>query len=348
MSPLLIAALGMLMVATAFLSGLFGMAGGLILIGVLLTILPLPSAMVLHAITQMASNGWRAFLWRAHIRWRPVFVYLIGCALALGLWSITRYVPDKPIALLLLGVTPFMARMMPKGIKPNPDSIWQGTFYGSICMGLMLMTGVSGPLMDTFFLGGNFGRREVVATKADLPGRQPFREADLFRRHHRSGRDTRSGAGGGCGRGLDIGTTLARRILEAMSDAQFRTWAGRLITTVASYYIIYGGWLLADAQFGRLLLKERAMPEVADPLVLDFVEWIAREPRPYAEVVATWRTSCPRLTIWEDAADRGYVARRNGCGRRIERGRDRSGRKIACASTAASMGRPASLSRASA
>src|SRR5205807_6772057 len=113
MSPLVIAALGLLMVATAFLSGLFGMAGGLILIGVLLALMPLPTAMVLHAITQMASNGWRAFLWRAHIRWRPVAVYLIGCALALTLWSITRYVPDKPIALLLLGVTPFMARLMP-------------------------------------------------------------------------------------------------------------------------------------------------------------------------------------------------------------------------------------------
>ena len=99
----MIAALGALMVATAFLSGLFGMAGGMILIGVLLMLMPLPTAMVLHAITQMASNGWRAFLWRAHIRWRPVFVYLIGCALALGVWSIARYVPDKPIALLLLG-----------------------------------------------------------------------------------------------------------------------------------------------------------------------------------------------------------------------------------------------------
>ena len=51
------------------------------------------------------------------------------------------------------------------------------------------------------------------------------------------------------------------------------------------------------------------MAEAADPLVLDFVEWVAREPRVYAEVVATWRTSCPRLTIWEDAADRGYVTR---------------------------------------
>jgi hypothetical protein len=51
------------------------------------------------------------------------------------------------------------------------------------------------------------------------------------------------------------------------------------------------------------------MMETADALVLDFVEWIAREPRFYSEVIATWRTSCPRLTIWEDAVDLGYVAR---------------------------------------
>ena len=52
----------------------------------------------------------------------------------------------------------------------------------------------------------------------------------------------------------------------------------------------------------------------ADPLVLDFVEWIAREPRAYAEVIGAWKTSCPRLTIWEDAADCGYVARENVAG----------------------------------
>ncbi|MFB9267021.1 hypothetical protein ACFFWD_28330 [Bradyrhizobium erythrophlei] len=52
------------------------------------------------------------------------------------------------------------------------------------------------------------------------------------------------------------------------------------------------------------------MTETSDALVLDLVEWIAREPRPYAEVIETWRTSCPRLTIWEDAVDRGYVVRR--------------------------------------
>ena len=48
----------------------------------------------------------------------------------------------------------------------------------------------------------------------------------------------------------------------------------------------------------------------SDALVLDLVEWIAREPRAYSEVIEVWRTSCPRLTIWEDAVDRGFVARR--------------------------------------
>ena len=52
------------------------------------------------------------------------------------------------------------------------------------------------------------------------------------------------------------------------------------------------------------------MRDAADALVLDLVEWIAREPRPYTEVIDTWRTSCPRLTVWEDAVDRGYVTRR--------------------------------------
>jgi uncharacterized membrane protein YfcA len=45
------------------------------------------------------------------------------------------------------------------------------------------------------------------------------------------------------------GTTLARRFLEAMTDLQFRTWAGRLITTVACYYILYGSWLLLAPWF---------------------------------------------------------------------------------------------------
>lgn len=52
------------------------------------------------------------------------------------------------------------------------------------------------------------------------------------------------------------------------------------------------------------------MPAEHEPLILDLVEWVARMPRPYAEVMEAWRTSCPRLPVWEDAVERGLVERR--------------------------------------
>src|SRR5688572_26936000 len=122
MSPLVIAIVLLVMVATSFLSGIFGMAGGMILIGVLLALMPLPQAMVLHAVTQMASNGWRGVLWWKYIRWRPTLAYVSGCIVVLSLWSLIRIVPEKPVALLLLGVTPFLARISPASFKPNPES----------------------------------------------------------------------------------------------------------------------------------------------------------------------------------------------------------------------------------
>jgi hypothetical protein len=52
------------------------------------------------------------------------------------------------------------------------------------------------------------------------------------------------------------------------------------------------------------------MNDETEALLLDLVEWVASTPRPYGEVMDAWRTSCPRLTIWEDALDRGLVERR--------------------------------------
>lgn len=52
------------------------------------------------------------------------------------------------------------------------------------------------------------------------------------------------------------------------------------------------------------------MAEEHEPLILDLVEWIAAQPRRYSQVMEAWRTSCPRLPVWEDAVDRGLVARK--------------------------------------
>ena len=110
------------------------------------------------------------------------------------------------------------------------------------------MTGVSGPLLDTFFLGARFDRRSIVATKATCQVASHLTKLIYF---------------GGIidqAASLDpmlamiavmasmLGTTLARQLLESMSEQQFRTWANRIITVVASYYILYAGWLMLIAQ----------------------------------------------------------------------------------------------------
>lgn len=50
------------------------------------------------------------------------------------------------------------------------------------------------------------------------------------------------------------------------------------------------------------------MSDVLAPLTLDFLAWLAAEPRDYSDVMDAWRTSCPRLTVWEDAVDAGLIA----------------------------------------
>lgn len=51
------------------------------------------------------------------------------------------------------------------------------------------------------------------------------------------------------------------------------------------------------------------MPEAPEPLLLDLLETLRAGPRPYAETQEAWRTSCPRLPVWEDALDAGYLRR---------------------------------------
>jgi hypothetical protein len=65
-----------------------------------------------------------------------------------------------------------------------------------------------------------------------------------------------------------------------------------------------------------------------DPLILDLLEWIGREPRGYADVIDAWRTSCPRLTVWEDAMDRGFAVREHMKGREVMIGLTAEGREF--------------------
>lgn len=244
MTALMAAGLSLLMIGTAFLSGIFGMAGGLILIGVLLVVFPLPTAMVLHAITQMASNGWRATLWFKHIVWKSMAFYVAGCLVSVGLWSITLYVPDKAMALLLLGLSPFIIRAIPDKILPRSFGPAQVAATGLVSMMLMLLTGVTGPLLDTMFLRSPLERRQIIATKAAC---QVFGHG--FKLIYFGALIEQVGQVEPWFLAIAvtssiIGTSLGKLLLEKLTDAQFRLWSNRLITALASYYVGYGLVLL--------------------------------------------------------------------------------------------------------
>lgn len=247
MTPLLMVFICLLMVGTSFLSGLFGMAGGMILIGALFLVMPVPAAMVLHAVTQMASNGWRGILWRRHVRWRVVAAYSVGCIVALSLWSLTQYVPSKPVAYIFLGAAPFVVRAMPKSLSPNPEKLPHATLYGSLCTAMMLLTGVSGPLLDTFFLGGTLDRREIVATKAFCQVLGHLMKLAYFGGIVADAAAVDPVLAIAAILASMLGTTLAKRFLEGMTDKFYRLWANRIVTTIAGYFVIHGTYMLVAA-----------------------------------------------------------------------------------------------------
>jgi uncharacterized membrane protein YfcA len=245
MSAALIALIAAVMVATSFLSGIFGMAGGMVLVGVLLAILPLPVAMALHAITQMASNGWRALLWRRHIRWRIVLAYMTGCGFAVALWSVWLYVPSTALALIGLGALPLLARLAPERLRASPHKVSHGVGQGALSMMLMLLTGVAGPQLDQFFLGGGLNRRTIIATKGVCQLFGHTLKLLYFGALIDQAAAIDPLLAGVAVLASFVGTGLSKRVLESMSDATYRVWADRIILGVSVYYVGHGGYLLA-------------------------------------------------------------------------------------------------------
>ena len=241
-SLLLFSILGASSLVTSFISGILGMAGGMILMGVLLALVPLPVAMMLHGITQLAANGWRAVLLRNEVDWRVFRGYVVGALVALLFFVLVRLVVSKPVALIAMGVTPFATMWLPEGLHLNAQRRGQALACGLACAAVSLTAGVSGPILDIFFVRTKMRRHAVVATKALT---QSF--THLLKIFYFGAVISLQGDGhvkpwlAGMMVALALlGTSLSRSVLERMNDVSFRRWTRWTVLTLGAVYLANG------------------------------------------------------------------------------------------------------------
>ena len=242
-----LAALAVAAVVTSFISGVFGMAGGMLLIGFLLVLLPVPVAMVFHGIIQIAANGWRAWLWRHHVKWSVVLQFGSGAAASLVVFSFFDFVPDKALVLMAVGLTPFIALAVPQRIAPNIERGGQAFLAGAIGGAIQLVAGVTGPLLDIFYVRTGMTRQVNVATKAAAMVLGHLAKVAYFAVliDNPAGRDLEQWlvmAYAACF--AVLGTTLSRSFLDRMSDKQFYHWTRRVILGLGAVYVGQGIWLM--------------------------------------------------------------------------------------------------------
>jgi len=241
------AALAASVLSTSFISGLFGMAGGMILISLLLAFMPVAPAMALHGITQIASNAARAFLWRSGIAWPIVGRYVVGALAAALVIALGLAAPSKPVALLFLGSATLIGLALPAGLTPDVMDNRQAVGCGALCTGLQLVCGISGPMLDLFFVRSELGRREIIATKAAIQTIGHGIKLAYFGQQLLANGEAISPLAVLLAIGAAVlGTQLSRSLLELISDAHFQAWTRWLIAAVAAVSLVQGLFL----QFG--------------------------------------------------------------------------------------------------
>jgi uncharacterized protein len=234
MAPSVLALIGATIVFSSFLSGVFGMAGGMVLLGVLLNYFDVATGMILFSIIQLFANGWRVVQWRGYVLW-PIFGWYVVGAIA--------FVPDKATVYLALGLMPFAVEALPAAMRPNIE--WRGVPFvtGVATTIIQILAGVGGLFLDIFFQKSALDRKTINATKAVAQSFSHVVRALYF--------GSLSGLGD-----LPLwttapaillaigGTSLAPVVLEHMTDHGFRQWTRAIIFAISAVYLVRAGWLL--------------------------------------------------------------------------------------------------------
>jgi uncharacterized membrane protein YfcA len=226
---------------TAFLSGILGMAGGLLLMGVLAVTLPVSAAFVTHGLLQLVANGWRGILQREDIIWPIVGAYALASATAALLVLLIAFMPSQPLLFLLLGLVPMIIWLPRRWIQLDAKRLPHALLCGFLVTGLNLVAGVAGPLLDIFFVRTALGRHQVVATKATTQVLSHLAKVTVF------GAPLVSADA----KGMPpwwvfafavplsmLGTVIGGWVLDRISDVNFKRWTAWIVTAIGLSYLV--------------------------------------------------------------------------------------------------------------
>jgi uncharacterized membrane protein YfcA len=227
---------------TSFISGIFGMAGGIILMAVLVALVSVATAMVVHGGIQMFANGYRAFLLRDAIDWRVFGYYCIGATVGVAALFFISWTPDKQALYLLLGLTPMLVWLPKERLHLDIKRADHAIVSGFLVQGLNTLAGVAGPLLDLFFVRAEMTRQQIVATKSVTQSLSHLIKIGFW------SVPIVTAAGWGA---LPpwwlfalaiplsmIGTRLGKQVLERMTDVNFRKWMKGLVTAIGAVLLL--------------------------------------------------------------------------------------------------------------
>jgi uncharacterized protein len=237
---IIIAALVLALIAvTSFISGVFGVAGGLILMGGLVYVLPVSQAMIMHGLAQFVSNATRVIVWRKYVALGVLAKFSAASILCLGVFAMINFVPSKTAVLFALGISTVILFFVPERWAPKITQPGMAYIAGVLGTALILMAGVSGTFLDQFFVRSGLDRRVTIATKAAMQCLSHLLKVAYF--------------GVLVGATLDedwwllaaivpiasiAGNAAATRVLERMTDKQFYWWTRRIVLVLGCYYMI--------------------------------------------------------------------------------------------------------------
>jgi len=234
--------------ATSILSGILGMAGGMILMALLVSTLSVGAAMMLHGAVQATANGSRAWFLRSHIQWRILPAYAAGAIATVSLFVSLTIVPDADLILVLVGIFPWLARIVPhlKGLDVTRPAT--ACACGFVVTGAQLFAGASGPLLDVFYLNTELNRFQVIASKAFTQTVGHLLKLFYY------------GLVVGVSDSVPtwlypvamatavLGTRLGTRLLEKFSDERFRRVSSAVILLIAALCFVKGALGLWSAR----------------------------------------------------------------------------------------------------